>query len=401
MIKTAPLTPSKRIVSIDLMRSIAIMLMVLCHSGIYLSSPTENPGFYFFANHVIGDFPAPFFLFLVGISQAISTAQNSHIKGFILFLFSFVLSFLTSGLGYVFEWDVLSIIGISMMVLYFLKPLNSFYLILISLFFILVTPFLRDTSVLISQYGGSFEWNKYLDVKGFKVLVDPAEEYEPIFSLKKIWIGMLWSGSFPMFPCLAYPLIGFSIGKVFLKSRKKKKIADLLMQTGFLLIAVSAFLVYSAQSKPMMNVATQFISAYSFYPISFSMLLLQFGVTFSLFGFLSKAYDSRSNVPVFYHHYERLSRYSLSIYVLHYLILFWPMRIAGLLHGDYEKYMSNSTSAETSFLIGCLLILMFVSVTKMWDGVGGKYSLEWTLSKIKKTSLSDSPHRVQSLNPDQ
>lgn len=410
----------RRIVSIDMLRAIAIVLMVLCHSGIYLSSPEKDPGFYFFANHVIGDFPAPLFLFLVGMSQAVSFSRKSRLlsqegeklntsdglflKGVCLFLLSFVLSFLNSGIHYIFEWDVLSIIGFSMMVLSFLRKWNPAALIAIAIVLVLASPFVRDIPVLMARYGGYFEWNKYLDTHGFKILVDPAEEYEPVFSLKSILIGFLWSGTFPVLPCLSYPLIGLAVGKIFTNSQKKKWLAQKIMVLGTFLICLSALLVFESNSKTMMAVATQFISAYAFYPISFSMLLLQFGVTFFLFGFLSNKYDSKfklKSAPGFLsQNYERLSRYSLTIYVLHYLIIFWPLRIAGFLEGDTDKYLSNATSAPVSFLVGILILVTLLRVTKIWDGVGGKYSLEWMLSKIRKISLSDNPYKARLLNPD-
>lgn len=388
-----------RIVSVDILRATAIFLMIFCHCGIYLVSEKENPGFYFFANHVIGDFPAPVFLFLVGMGQTLSKKGGNFIKGFCLFLLSFLLSFLNSGTEYVFEWDVLSIIGVSMMALAFLKNTRSIFLILIASCIVLVAPWLRDFSTLLNHYNG-FEWNVYLQNHGLHLLVDPAQEYTPLFSWTSIFNGFLWAGTFPVFPCLAYALIGFATGKVFFGSKQKKIVADVLVSFGVLLIAGSVLIAHAALTKEAVSVVSDFISAYSFYPLSFSLFLLQMGFVLVAFGILSNAFDKPfAKIPAWL---ERASRYSLSIYFLHYLILFWPIRLVGLvLKKDTDAFLSNATSWPVAMAVATTMVLFFVFLTKQWDRFGGQYSLEWFLTKARKISLSNNPYKAASSATDQ
>lgn len=394
------LLPKQRFYFVDALRAIAIILMILCHTGIYLTSQEKYPAFYFFVNHVIGDFPAPIFLFLVGFSQSLSKGEGNYLKGFLLMFLSCVLSFLDAGINYIFEWDVLSIIGFSIISISFLRTFRPAVLIFLSCFFVFFSFALRDNHELILRYG-NFEWNPFLHAKGMNVLVDPIEEYSPIFSVKSIMNGFLWAGTFPVFPCLAYPLAGFAMGKIFSKHGSQTLKPLLLLSGAFVIL--SAFMVFFSNVDDVMHVSKYLLSAYSFYPLSCSMMLLQFGVIFILFAFAFKLFQKKKKQQG-YHRFSmisRLSRYSLTIYVLHYLMIFWPTRVLGLLHGDSEKYISNALNPEMAFATGILMIFFFSGLTKFWDGYQGKYSVEWGLSKIrKKTSVSGSSDKVQSLSPD-
>ena len=75
----------RRLDSIDIARAIAIFLMVMCHFTIYITRPEGVfPNIYFFGDHILGDFPAAMFLFLVGVSLCLSinkSRQNGILEG--------------------------------------------------------------------------------------------------------------------------------------------------------------------------------------------------------------------------------------------------------------------------------------------------------------------------------
>lgn len=265
--------------------------------------------------------------------------------------------------------------------------------------FIFCAFLMRENQELIARYG-RFDWNPFLMGKDLKILVDSSEEYKPIFSLSSILKGFLWAGTFPVFPCLAYPLVGFATGKIFIKSGSQILKPMMLLSVLFLL-ASGVMVAFS--SDDVMLVSKNIVSPYSFYPLSLSMILLQFFVTFSLFVFVFEMIDSSKKNQAYqrFSKASRLSRYSLTIYVLHYLLIFWPIRFVGALEGDSEKYVSNALTPETASLVGILMIFSFLILTKFWDGYQGKYSVEWFLSKLrKKTSVSGSSGKVQSLSSD-
>ena len=77
----------QRVDSVDVLRAIALMGMIICHYPIFLSSGEgSDVMLYFFANHLLGgDCGASWFVFLVGLSQVLSlkkmeTAQDKNVS---------------------------------------------------------------------------------------------------------------------------------------------------------------------------------------------------------------------------------------------------------------------------------------------------------------------------------
>lgn len=385
--------------SIDVQRTLAIFLMIVCHAGIWLSTSTPQLGFYFLADNVLGDFAAAMFLFLVGVSQAVSLEKRklfSNIawidfkyvlyRALIIFFLSFLLSFLVYGIPGIFEWNILSIIGLSLIVIFLLRKFSSKILFLIALFIVLTAPYLRDTNIFLSHWGGGFEWNDYLIQYNIKLVVEPKAAYIPTFSFINIIRGFCWMGMFPIFPWLVVPVIGFAVGKFFIQPNSKLFLPNKLIVIGGFFILI-AFIMALASPKDLdsTKILKNYITPFCFYPNTTSMLFLQLGITTFIFGILSKTVDTLSTSHYLLLRYCNLiSRYSLTLYVLHFLIIFWPLRIVGYLHGNVHKYFGNSFLTSTAILIGLGIFLMLSLLVKLWDKNQGRYSIEWLLNRVSK-----------------
>jgi uncharacterized membrane protein len=122
--------------SIDILRALCIVGMFLCHFVIYTSRPGEGafPEINFIADQIIGNWPAPLFLFLSGASFALSTQRQlaagksaSEVRmrglrrGAILFLVGLAFEGGVWSPGDVFDWDVLTTIATALILLALLQ----------------------------------------------------------------------------------------------------------------------------------------------------------------------------------------------------------------------------------------------------------------------------------------
>ena len=255
----------RRLDSIDVMRAFAIIFMVMCHFVIYLSSPEGgHPWIYLFANHLIGDFAAPIFVFLVGMSQAVSLSRQTGSerffgasgvrmvkRGLLIILAGFVLVVFTFGPYDLFEWDILPFIGISLMILFLLRKVPLWTLLFLAFLAVFVTPFLRELSG-YANYWGNLE-DAYDAANIFPgLLLDPAELYRINFIPADVVKGLFINGYFPIFPWIAFPLIGYFVGKINLTADRIGRFDGKIGILGIVSIALgfgAAFYAVSIGSK--------------------------------------------------------------------------------------------------------------------------------------------------------
>lgn len=385
-----------RLNSIDVMRTIAIAFMVLCHFPVFLSSPVEQPWAHFFGNHVVGDFAAPFFLFLAGVSQAISlrrqrqletrffseAAKRGIARGALIFLIGILFSLLVRGPDALFEWDVLTLIGASIVVIQLLRNQSAWLLVLLSVLIFFAAPWLRSQVGYLESWGGSLEPTAGFSEIFHGLLWDPSKEYSPGTGVVSTLTGFFVNGYFPIFPWLIFPLVGFALGK----SIQGHSIGYYrnLCAFGVLLAAGAVGVAYqgSLEHEPILGAVTGYRSALSFYPDSSMMLLLQLGFCFVFFSILRMAADLRGGAAWNISVCQRFSKFSLTIYVLHHIVIYWPMWIAGWAYGSISMFYAQAMGAGVALALGALMLLALHFITKAWDAAGGVYSIEWLVSRI-------------------
>jgi len=260
----------QRLDSIDAARTCAIILMVFCHFTIFLSSPSgEYPRLYFFGDHIVGDLAAPLFLFLVGVSFSASCnaktmsgfSERDILLSFVkrgcrLFPFGLFFVAVVWGPDQLFIWDILTTIASCTLILIPFRKLKPRTLLLLALFILLLSPLLR------SQFSYPRFWK--------------GDEYSPPFVLLEIIGGYLLNGYFPLFPWLAYSIVGYAIGKaIFFNS-------DRISRRGYrnlLPLFSLLFLLFGFGGAWISSEAHL-----SFYPLSTTLFSIELGMCLLLVG---------------------------------------------------------------------------------------------------------------------
>ena len=107
-------------------------------------------------------------------------------------------------------------------------------------------------------------------------------------------------------------------------------------------------------------------------------------MTLILFSLLYYYYDERGTaVPrtgLLVTWYKRLSRYSLTVYFLHWLLICWPLWTVYFVTGRFLGH--DLMGALPAFLLGLAVVALFLLLLNAWERREGKYSLEWGLRKI-------------------
>lgn len=342
-----------RFASIDILRTVAIVVMVLVHFG-------ENLGGYtpFFAG-----FGAPLFVFLSGASYFLWSdarlsrgADEEEISKISVRRGLFVL-----GAGFVFNlfvwlpeelfiWDVLTFIGVALLILNVVRRMPRSACILAAALAVMVAPFLRD----MADYAAYWE-NGYF-------------EYDP--TLSDVMIGFLATGYFPLFPWIGLTLAGYATASwLFARPSHGAEIAPAPARTAAIgsgLLA-SAIVLWLVEPWLPATFASIVLGDWRMFPATITYVLAATGMAMLLFS-LGHRYVDLDPRALRFEGLLRLtktfSRYSLTIYVVHHLVHLWPLWIYGYLTtGDPTALwgqalpVAYSLAFGVAFLVACGLVL--------------------------------------------
>lgn len=311
----------ERQVSIDVLRAIAIALMVVVHFAENLSGWYGEGGNAFAGVHrtwwLPTGFAAPTFTFLAGVSyrlwvelqQRRGRSEETITKGTVrrgLFLiglgFAFnVLIWLPED---VFNWDILTLIGCGMLALEAARRMPDTVVLFAAALTVAVAPTLR----LVADYQASWSEGYF--------------EYD--FTLTDVALGWLVTGYFPIFPWLAYPLAGFALAPAVMAGPRRPG------AIGLGLVAAAAGLVLTWASLPP-AVTGSAAAAWTMFPASQAYVVGTMGVVLLVLTGLHHALDGgvpRGRWLVAWA--GPLSRHSLTIYLAHHAAHVWPLWAAGL-----------------------------------------------------------------------
>ncbi|MGE5671073.1 MAG: heparan-alpha-glucosaminide N-acetyltransferase domain-containing protein, partial [Fibrobacterota bacterium] len=206
-----------RVLAFDFARGIAILMMVLIHTAVFIgghdliNTPTGHV-----VNSFVCIFAAPVFMFVMGILFSISSKTTFGVqlsRGFLILLLGYALNFLRGTLpvaaGMLFGWiegdfpleymledDILQFAGIALIAMTIVKraiPWSPGWLLL----------------GLVAAFVSPFVWNQGSDnafINYILSLFCGGEEYN----------------YFPFFPWIAFPLIGMAYGDYFKKAKDQK-----------------------------------------------------------------------------------------------------------------------------------------------------------------------------------
>ena len=385
----------QRIDSVDVLRALALIGMVICHYPIFLSSGEGTDAMlYFLTNHLLGgDFGASWFVFLVGVSQVLSAKKRTAdrgknvsrvmIRGATIFIFGLLFLLIIQGYEELWVWDILTFIGAMTIVLLPCRRAPSWALLLFCAAVLFATPWLRSFTDIASFYGGKFVNVTWISDFLPNFIFDPVKDYKGARTVLDNVTGFFLIGQFPLLPWMIYPIIGAIIGRRLTENRLASD-SPFLLIIGIMFCFMGLFTAYAGSIKPPFSVANDYITPLSFYPLSFSMALFILGVVMILFTVLWNIFDSHPNKGVkpgpFLRYCRQISKYSLTIYISHLALFFIPLRIIHLSTGKY--YLRQLTSTSIALGLAVLLLILYYPLLKLWDRAAGRFSFEWLLAKV-------------------
>jgi uncharacterized membrane protein len=297
--------------------------MVLVHFGENLSG---------FHSPLTG-FGAPLFAFLAGVSYCLwSRAQTARGKSESeISRISVRRALFVFGVGFafnvfvwlpedIFNWDVLTFIGASLLFLTVTRHLPSQVLTVISIASLLASPVLRE----IVDYA-SYWQNDYFD---------------PDMTLADIIIGFLVTGYFPIFPWIVFPIAGFQAGAILFvdsgNSSDSQQSPWLIVITGMILLVASMLLLGIRPYLPAM-LSQKVLGGWTMFPATIEYITCTLGLALMLLGLMHLYVDLNPSVANYQNALQvpkAFSRYSFTIYVLHHIVHLWPLWVYTMATGQ-------------------------------------------------------------------
>ncbi|MCE2711737.1 MAG: heparan-alpha-glucosaminide N-acetyltransferase domain-containing protein [Cryomorphaceae bacterium] len=310
----------KRDSGIDVMRTIAIWVMLCANAAPYLC-PENYP----FSFRLICSAAAPLFLFLAGYSFGMthSSGKGSKFNGLYIIASAVIVDVCAWGIPPFVTFDVLYAIGFSLLFLELSSKIQKWILpatiaiVILSLPFIL--PYYRF-------YNPEPDWS----------------DLTP--DLKRLFID----GWFPLLPWILFPVIG-NLTFTY-RSFLEKKSAISLVLSFFALIAGIVFCYFFKSTQLLREGYTEF-----FYPADFTYLLFAVSGCLFLYLILLKVKplgEAYTNLLV-------LGRHSLFVYILHSFLI---------------SFVIDKLNLELSFSNFAIVMVAFFTIVYLLT-----FALEWML----------------------
>jgi uncharacterized membrane protein len=336
----------KRFDSIDLIKAIGIISMVLIHIALYLTHPLEQANTPYRLLNYLAFIAAPLFLMAAGINLSISSSRRknsfSHIikRGIFLIIL---------GLLFINLWkpDIIHYIGFFIIVTFFLLAFNKYLRLLIASVFVITSP------VLLFIFGYRSGWDMQL-----------AE----LWTIKGFIEYLFISGFHPVFPWISFMIIGSVLGELLVDLKPKDSNSFLIKN-----YILGLFLV-------ILGILTHLFTSYKilFYPATLSYVFICSGISLFLFALSFWLLDIKTGFNKIFRPLTFLGKVSLSIYILHILI---GLSYFYFTDSFYRMYFI------AAFLYGILLIAVTGAICYFffyWLGYGPfEYLMKKLLSSRK------------------
>lgn len=306
--------------SIDLLRTLAIALMVVVHFMENLSGVDWAPA----------GLGAPLFAFLAGLSfrlwargqEAKGTTADAIRKvavrrGLFLFVLGFVFNVLVWLPEDTFNWDVLTMIGTALVVLAFVRELPPVVLTVAAGVAVAISPLLRHEADYVSYWTQDY--------------------FNPDLTLPDVLIGYLATGYFPLFPWAAFPVVGYVAGTVVFPDHTESPPSVRPLVVGGIGLALLAVLFRVGHLTLPVPIPTVVLNGWHMFPASPEYVCGTLGFALLAFAGLHVWVDRRCRLdrrPVLLGVARTMSKYSLTMYLLHHVLHLWPLWVYGAVAGD-------------------------------------------------------------------
>lgn len=280
-----------RLQGIDLLRTIAIFIMIIANASPYLVKGTISYEFRLFCS-----LAAPFFIFLSGfvLSITIKPEEKNWAKwrnaGYLIATGTFIDSVI---------WGI--------------KPFNTFDILYLIGFSLLINLAIRNSSlalkgviwlaIIFIHFGLNTDINYRF--ANNDILVVNSLQAEHLFEFKRLFLD----GWFPLFPWLSFCVLGSIIGDVY----KKKWLNNYIIF--FCLFACALCAIYLGYNPITQDVRNGYVEL--FYPVELPYFLFATTLTLAV----SIAAIKIPHLPSFISHIAKLGEHSLFVYLLHTVLI--------------------------------------------------------------------------------
>jgi uncharacterized membrane protein len=353
----------RRLASLDVLRALAILLMVQVHFVENLSPRDGSAATLYDLSTALGSLSAPLFSFLLGLSLWLWLRRETGRgrgdlqagkfvarRGLLLFGAGLAFAVIIWMPKEVFNWDILPLLGVSTLILFLLRKWPPHALLAPAILVLLISPPLRT----ITDYGS--HWH--------------GEEYVYRFAMKDVVLGFFLQGYFPLLPWVVFPLVGFATGRVFWGEKSEDRLTGWqlpIFGLGLVILAALGTILSEAMPRALRG----FLSELTFYPASTTYVLGMLGVILLGLWGLHRALDSspvspKGPVLAFL---GRYSRFALTTYVVHHALHVWPLLFLAAWEGKRDPwwYYGDAVSTPMALILALLFIAGFYGVLVMWD----------------------------------
>lgn len=359
-----------RYLSIDILRGAAVVLMILTHFVENLS-PREmtSSQLYDLTAVVFGVIPAPLFTFVSGLSyylwlqqQQSRSRTNKEItnltlrRGLFLFGAGIVFNVLVWLPEDAFNWDILTLIGTSLILLAFARHLPIPVLILICVMVLLLSPPLRIVG----------DYNAYWQEEA---------SYSYDFTVRDIAFGFIANGFFPLLPWVIFPLAGYIVGVAVFENGSRSALGWIFLTGIGLMTLAPVSILIGAKTLPL--IGKHYANGFTMFPASTEYVAGMLGLSMAAFVLLFCLIDRRScstDTGLFLKFLQRFGAYSLTIYILHHIVHLWPLWLYGIWNGQdsptyyWRRAMSTSAAIALAllFIVLCYFVVIFLETHKRY-----------------------------------
>lgn len=353
-----------RYASIDVLRTLSIILMVLVHFLENLAGVAWAPA----------GFGAPMFGFLVGVSYSIwvnsqfakgrtdeQISASTFKRGVVMTALGFLFNVLVWLPADTFNWDVLTLIGSSFFILWLIRETPAVIPLFIAWVVYSISPILRMHS----------SYDDYW-LQGY---------YDPDWEFSQLALGYLVNGYFPIFPWVMFPLIGYVVGKHVISEGGDQKESlrfdwyrfrpVVLCGIGCLIFAV---ILRANRDLPTDSTIAKLHRGWTMFPASLEYVTTVMGLILLGFSFTLWWVDGKNGLarfPALLSFSRTMSQYSFSIYVFHHVIHLWPMWLYAVVNGQPAiTYWRNTFQWPVAMAlvipcIGlCFLVFRWIQIRK-------------------------------------
>ncbi|MFX1449461.1 MAG: heparan-alpha-glucosaminide N-acetyltransferase domain-containing protein [Promethearchaeota archaeon] len=353
----------KRIKSMDTARGIASFFLAPAHYSHWYLRIFPSPSWMQYLFRIIIGVPFQYvFVTLPGMAVTLqlfisrkkgfdeSKLRSSIIKrGLILIIIQYICNFLSYGPDYTWNWFILSFIGLSIILSYFLTGSSEKLRIFLIIIIIILSPILKYLFFYI-YLSGAF-------------LIDA-------WSIEFFLNKMLFEVNFPIFPYLVLPIFGTLFAEKMIKAieeeKQKKFIKNSLIIGGILVL----FYIITLNFDWIFNFPH--IAYYSL-PTR-QEVLFSFGIVMIIIALFFWIQDVNGKDGKIFRMFEVFSAISLTVFVTHFYIL---PPILELIYDPAQNLSEYSVFQICSFWWAIYWICGVI-----WQRNQRKYSLEWLLRRL-------------------